>query len=709
MRLTSSFLRSKVARRIFSLFILCALLPISALAILSYQQVTKQLSQQRRVRLIQFSKSFGMSIHERLQFLDMELSTIASSPPSGRVFETPLRLAEDFSERFESLAIVGPDGKARPVFGVPKRLPKLSAEEMQHLGEGKPVVASLVDPEQPAVILISLLVDARRPAAGLLVGEVKPAWLWSEETLIGMASTCVLDSGRRLIFCSSGTPAEFFDRALPQVTGGVAGQFEWSDDQETYLAGHWSVFLRPRFFTPQWTVVVSESKSDALRPVETFRQVFPGVLFLALLVVILLSLILIRRTHVPLEKLQEGTRQIARQNFAARVEIASRDEYQELGNSFNAMASRLGQQFQTLTAIDEIDRAILSSLDKERIADTVRVRMRELVPCEAVGVTLVVYPTQRQARTKVARQGSREVGSIHNCSLSTEELATLEKNRSTLLLYGSAHLPSYLSAWAGQQVQSYLILPLFLNEELLGIISLKDPVLRAETPEDLLYIRRVADQVAVALSNARLIENLHQLHWGTLTALARAIDTKSPWTAGHSERVTQMAVRIGQAMGLSRKELEILHRGGLVHDIGKIGTPATILNKPGKLDEAEFQQMREHVRMGARILEPIPGFDEILPIVLHHHEWYDGSGYPEKLKGEAISLHGRIFAIADCFDALISDRPYRPGWARDKVLEYIRGKAGTQFDPRVVEVFLRMMAEEQEPSPQPQEAPAVVS
>ena len=208
-------------------------------------------------------------------------------------------------------------------------------------------------------------------------------------------------------------------------------------------------------------------------------------------------------------------------------------------------------------------------------------------------------------------------------------------------------------------------------------------------------LRQIVDQVAVALSNARLIKELDQFSRGTLVALARAVDAKSPWTAGHSERVTKLAVKIGQAMGLPPKELEVLHRGGLLHDIGKIGTPPSILDKTGKLDEEELRVMRQHVRMGALILEPIPGFADVLPIVLHHHEWFDGSGYPDGLAGEAIHLYARIFAVADFYDALTSDRPYRPGFAGDQVVDLIRKKVGSQFDPQVVHAFLEVVPQQE--------------
>jgi putative nucleotidyltransferase with HDIG domain len=190
------------------------------------------------------------------------------------------------------------------------------------------------------------------------------------------------------------------------------------------------------------------------------------------------------------------------------------------------------------------------------------------------------------------------------------------------------------------------------------------------------------------------VTELKQLHLGTLTALARAIDAKSHWTAGHSERVTSWAMKIASAMGLSEHELEIIHRGGLLHDVGKIGIPRAILDKRGKLTDEEVRQVREHVHVGARILEPIPGFAECMPIILQHHEWVDGSGYPEGLAGGEISLHARIFAVADCYDALISDRPYRSGMSPERVKKIIRAGVGKQFDPAAVETFLSLLEHE---------------
>ena len=138
----------------------------------------------------------------------------------------------------------------------------------------------------------------------------------------------------------------------------------------------------------------------------------------------------------------------------------------------------------------------------------------------------------------------------------------------------------------------------------------------------------MSDQVAVAISNAELLGELKQLNWETLNALARTVDAKSSWTAGHSERVTQLSLKIGKAMNLTDKNLDILHRGALLHDIGKIAVPSAILDKPGRLTEEEFHIVQQHPGTGARILEPVTAYREVIPLVLQHHERFDGGGYP---------------------------------------------------------------------------------
>jgi putative nucleotidyltransferase with HDIG domain len=193
---------------------------------------------------------------------------------------------------------------------------------------------------------------------------------------------------------------------------------------------------------------------------------------------------------------------------------------------------------------------------------------------------------------------------------------------------------------------------------------------------------------AMAGDLQRQFEQLQELSVGTLEALARAIDAKSPWTAGHSTRVAGIALAIARAMRFDAPSLERIRRGALLHDIGKIGIPAGILDSPLPLTDEQRAIIEQHPALGARILEPLPHCAELLPMVVQHHERFDGTGYPARLAGTAIALDARVVAVADVYDAMTSERPYRRGLPpRDAAVRIAEG-AGTQFDPDVVDAFL---------------------
>jgi len=172
-------------------------------------------------------------------------------------------------------------------------------------------------------------------------------------------------------------------------------------------------------------------------------------------------------------------------------------------------------------------------------------------------------------------------------------------------------------------------------------------------------------------------------------ALTSAIDAKDPYTCGHSDRVARIAVRLAQELGYRPETLSRVYLAGLLHDIGKIGVNDAVLQKPGKLTDQEFELIKTHTKTGFRILSGLKQLEDINKVVLHHHEAWNGSGYPEKLVGEAIPQIARIVAVADAYDAMASDRPYRTRMPNDKIDEIIRAGAGRQWDPEVVEAFFR--------------------
>jgi HD-GYP domain-containing protein (c-di-GMP phosphodiesterase class II) len=236
-------------------------------------------------------------------------------------------------------------------------------------------------------------------------------------------------------------------------------------------------------------------------------------------------------------------------------------------------------------------------------------------------------------------------------------------------------------------VESLLAIPLVTHQGTRGVLLLGDRTPGRFRREEAFSIEKIASQLAVALENARLYDDMRQLFISTVSSLANAIDAKSPWTKGHSERVMRVAAGIAQDMDLTPAMVERVRLVGLLHDIGKIGILEALLEKPDELDEDEFPPLRLHPEKGVAILAPIDQLKDVLPGILHHHERFDGSGYPSGLAGEEIPLEARIVAVADAFDAMVADRPYREGLKVPEALDELTRCAGSQFDPTVVTIF----------------------
>lgn len=700
MKIENTFLKSKVGRRILTLFVFCALVPILGLAIVSFTRVSAELDKQNERQLHQSCKALGMSILERLSILENEFKALCANPIlSSSVFtrSRSQEYGEDLKDRFAGLAFISHSRKFSTRFGQIQKPPTLSAQETEHLESGKTLMLTHTDQDEHLRMYMMRFVDPRNQTQGVLYGELNAAYLWflnekPSDILPYKTELTVLDDANQVIYSTIPVPPSL--RVRPEYNMMRTGVpiFEWRHDDGVHLASYRFLNVRYNPTHPEWTIILTVPKKTLGVAMGQFKKIFPLVVLLSFWVVLLLSFIQIRRTTEPLQELGEGTRRIAMGNFDSRVKVASGDEFQELATSFNDMARQLGRQFSALTTMAEIDRAILSSLETEKIVETVIARMHEFFGYKFVGVTLLDSKAQNLGRTFVG--SDKHLKLVENVEIFPGDLDKFRPNHEFLLIKERQNLPPYISPFIGREIGSFVLLPMFLKKRVAGIITLG--LLDSSTPnqEDLQQVRQLADQVAVALSNAQLLEDLDALNWGTLTALARAVDAKSPWTAGHSERVTETALKIGQVMGLAPHDLDDLHRGGLLHDIGKIGIPVSILDKPGRLDDTEFQLIRGHSGMGARILEPIAAYAHAIPIVLQHHERFDGKGYPNGVAGTEISLGARILAVADVYDALVSDRPYRSGMEKERVVQIIKEEAGKQFDPDVVKAFLELMAQE---------------
>jgi putative nucleotidyltransferase with HDIG domain len=689
MKIEATFLHSKLARRIFWLFVLCALIPITVLAAVSLWNVTAQLEEQSRRQLHQMSRDEAMAIYERLNFLEADLKLVGDSVRDSLGSErrsyarSPGGLSSNLVNRFEGLELVFPDGKQKSLFGKNRQRIGFTPKEQEFLHSGKSILSTADCGEREPCIFLTHQVNPEHPNEGTLVAEIQTAYLWDADSLPRDMNVCVLDPSGRVLFCSAEPPAAFPTR----VTHTFSGEFDWRRNGQEFLANYWNLPLESSFFATHWTIVTSEAKPDVLAPLARFKTSFLLVFLLALWIVLLLSLVQIRRQLIPLGKLKEGTRRISLGDFQSRVTVTSGDEFSELADSFNFMSGRIERQLHSFKVSNEIDRAILSAWNIEKIVDTLSNKLSELLPHDLLSMVLLDSAGTFTATTYVygpASDGERRAEKIE---VTPEEMRELADQPEVSVLVEGGNLPSYLRPLSARGMNCFLRVPVCLDGRPSAVLTLGRSAVSEWTEEDTEHAKQLANQLAVALANSHLVSELEQLHWGTLTALARAIDAKSSWTLGHSERVTSCAIKIAEAMGLPAKELDIMRRGGLLHDVGKIGTPAEILDKPGKLTDDEMKQMREHVNIGARILQPIPGLADSMSIVLQHHEWVNGGGYPNGLAGDKITLHARIFAVADCFDALISDRPYRPGLPIERVMQIIEAGEGKQFDPLVVDVF----------------------
>jgi putative nucleotidyltransferase with HDIG domain len=250
---------------------------------------------------------------------------------------------------------------------------------------------------------------------------------------------------------------------------------------------------------------------------------------------------------------------------------------------------------------------------------------------------------------------------------------------------------SYVEAIPGAKCE--LAIPLMVGTKTLGVIDFESRTERCFDRQALDLLDDVAHRISVALENALLYEKLERNYAATVRALVLAVEAKDAYTRGHSERVTSLAVKLAESLKLSEPTVRRLYWAGLLHDIGKIGVSEKVLNKPKTLNDFEFEEIRRHPIEGARMLEEIEQMKDIIPIIRHHHENYDGTGYPDRLKNSEIPIEARILAVCDMYDAFTSARPYRRPYSKIKALGRLKSFKGTRLDPKVVETFMALFSE----------------
>lgn len=679
-------LRSRLTRRILTLFALCAVAPIGVTIVVTYWQTERRMAVEDRERLRRESKLAGEQVLERVRLLEREFERVVRAVARG-MGEEGVPEADSIDSRLAGLSFERGLGMTETVFGAPPEPPPLTSLVRSRLADGETVIATLPDNEGGSNLLLIRqvsLAGTRR----LIWGEVDTDRLAYETTALSASTDlCVLDSALHPIFCPFEIPQGVLpDPGTPRFSAEGA-YLEWGAGDDEWVGAYSLVFIAFDFAGPPWMVVAGEPAVRSLSTLSDYRlsMILGGVMGLG--TVILISSVQLRRTLDALNRLKSGTRRVADGDFTVRVNVESRDELRELATSFNDMTGKLQGQFQTLEALGHIGRSVLTTPDADRIAAVALKETVGLTGCDAATLVVISDLASGEAVSYghvAGTEGPEAVLRVAGGRLTDEDEVLLRGNG--LLEVGDGIRLRSIPPELEIEPDPYRVAVALEHRSMLNGLLVLSFRSGEESTEALLRpeVYQLVDQMSIALGNVRLVSQLESMRIGSLTALAKTVDAKSRWTAGHSERVTRVVYALGRELGAGEDDLELLERAGLLHDIGKLGVSESILDSPNALTEEERAEIQKHPEIGASILSPIAAFADIIPAVMYHHERWDGSGYPEGLAGTDIPYVARVMAVADVFESLTSERPYRGPLPIEDAVRFIEESAGSHFDPEIV-------------------------
>lgn len=371
--------------------------------------------------------------------------------------------------------------------------------------------------------------------------------------------------------------------------------------------------------------------------------------------------------------------------------LAGDDQVQQLEGEVEKLSAHLGATFEEISLLYRLTHNLKLSANDEELGQRALEWLAEVVPAEAFALQLIgseqADPLATGTRTEpvLLRFGNCEL-TADDFSLLIRELGLQATTRPVVVNHVQDE--SFGPWFPG--MRQFVIVPVAEGERLFGWLAVINHSVGHEfgTAEASL-LSSVGTMLGIHSANIDLYRQQAELLAGVVKAMTSAIDAKDPYTCGHSDRVARVAVRLAQELGCDGETVKTIYFSGLLHDIGKIGIDEVVLRKPGKLTDEEFEHIKQHVIIGHRILADLRHMSHMLPVVLHHHESWDGRGYPHGLAGADIPYLARIVAVADSYDAMASDRPYRPGMEDGKLDGIIRSGAGKQWDPDVVDAFFR--------------------
>ncbi|MDO9463714.1 MAG: HD domain-containing protein [bacterium] len=373
-----------------------------------------------------------------------------------------------------------------------------------------------------------------------------------------------------------------------------------------------------------------------------------------------------------------------------KVEKAVGNEAKQIAEQLEKTKTALNKKIKQLNILHRIGEALTLQLDIQKLLTSIIRLISQKTLTEKISIMLVDKKTKR-LQIKAAKGVTKTKMKTIKFKIGEGVAGWVAKEGKPILIKNTLKDPRFENIIARSEKRQFICVPMKVRGQTIGVINVEEKVGGlAFTRDDLTILTTIGYEAAVAVSNALLFDELQQSYFNTITALVKAMEAKEPYTQGHSDRVKKYASAIAREVNLSDENIELIKRFGALHDIGKIGIPIRILNKPGKLTREEWKIIKSHPRIGVTIIETIDFMKLAKPIILSHHERYDGKGYPMRLRDKKIPLLAKIFSIADAYDAMLSDRPYRKAFSKECALAELARSAGTQFDPRLAKAAIRV-------------------
>lgn len=412
----------------------------------------------------------------------------------------------------------------------------------------------------------------------------------------------------------------------------------------------------------------------------------------------LLGYLFIRRTIKTLVTIIKQAESLSLGSNGQRIDVAWNDELKDLARSFNRIKSDLETKIKELQHSRSLTRelfqrmghAMTSSQKMEALLNIIVHGMRKVLDMQSSFIAL--YDNDKKLYLKAYAGSQKEMrgnmrlsdvkGAIGRAVLNLDPII-IKKNPADKAEQGEDTI--YYET-------NIVCVPILVKDKLKGVLGATDkaPIQNVDQ-EDISLLENVASQIAICVENMELSKDIEETYYNTLVMLARIVEARDPYSAGHLERVSSYVEMVAKKLDMDDETKKILTGGALLHDLGKVGIEDTILKKEGILTPQEYEMMKQHSIIGENILKPLRSMSKLSSVVRHHHEMYDGTGYPNGLKGEEIPLAARILTVADIYDAITTDRPYRKAMSREEAIKTLISYAGNKLDPKLVEIFTNVV------------------